>query len=105
MRVKKTNGVLTENDVETANEFNKAFQSVFVNEDRQEVTDFDIDYNGPFVEDVEVTVGMVKDLLKRTNVHKAMGPDDIHPKLLQECHRELALPVTLIIKKSFNVNI
>lgn len=102
MRVKKRNDVMTENDEETANEFNRAFQSVYVNEDRQEVPDFDINYNGPLIKDVEVTVGMVKNLLKQTNVHKAMGPDDIHPKLLQECHKELALPIALIIKKSIN---
>ena len=32
LRVKKSNGMMTLNDAEMANELNKAFQSVFVNE-------------------------------------------------------------------------
>lgn len=32
LRVKKQNVLMTENDVETANEINRAFQSVFVGE-------------------------------------------------------------------------
>ena len=105
MRVKKSNGDITKSDEETANEFNRAFQSVYVKENLSEIPDFNIDYNGPKIEDVEVTVGMVDDLLKKTNVHKAMGPDDIHPKLLHECHSELAIPITIIIKESLNTGL
>ena len=100
MKVRKGNGTLTENDQETANEFNKAFQSVFVQEDTSNLPDFRINRETPIIEEIEVTVSMVDTLLKSTNANKAMGPDDIHPRLLKECHSELAKPITVIIGES-----
>ena len=99
MRVIDNDGRMTENDAETANEMNKAFQSVFVSESETgDTPSLDHEYFGPTIEDVLVTVERVDKLLKGVNIHKSMGPDGIHPRLLKECHAELAIPITDIIK-------
>ena len=102
LRVRNSNGVTTQSDLQTANEMNKAFQSVFIQEDDLNVPGFDIGYNGPVIEDIDVDVVTVKELLKKTNGNKAKGPDGIHPRLLSECYNELALPATFLIRKSLD---
>ena len=101
-KVRKSNGELSRNDKETANTFNKAFQSVYVTEDDVNLPDFTIDEEVPILEEIEVTESMVDNLLKKTNPNKAMGPDGVHPKILKECHSELAKPITIIIKESLS---
>ena len=56
LRVKKSNGLMTESDVETANELNQAFQSVFVNESNLDVPEFGERYNGTLLENIEIDV-------------------------------------------------
>ena len=41
-------------------------------------------------------------LLRGINPNKAMGPDNIHPRVLKKCHNELSEPVTIIIRESFS---
>ena len=98
MQVRKRNGYPIKNDIEMANEFNKAFQSVFVQEDTTNLSDFSLDRDAPIIEDLVVTESMVDNLLKCKNVNKAMGPDDIHPMLLRECHSELASQLCLLFR-------
>ena len=54
LRVRKQNGETTKTDVETANEMNKAFQSVFIQEDVNNIPEFDIGYHGPITGDIDV---------------------------------------------------
>lgn len=92
------------NDKETANEFNKAFHSVFIKElDGELPNPDDVPEQVPKLEDLTVTELEGQNMLKSLNVDKAMGPDNIHPKLLQECHKELALPVLILINRSVYV--
>lgn len=104
LRVRNGNGVTTQSDLETANVMNSAFQSVFINED-DEIPEFDVGYRGPGIENVEFDLDTVKELLKKTNGNKAKGPDGIHPRLLRECSSELAVPVSLIIRKSLDLGL
>ena len=100
MQLRKRNGMMTENDKETADEFNKGFQSVFVKENAGQLPEMEFNYNGPLLENIDVEVREIEKLLKETNPNKAMGPDNIHPRLLKECHSELAVPVQMIIQES-----
>ena len=102
LRVRKLNGEISKTDVETGNEMNNAFHSVFIREDVNSIPEFDIGYHGPIIEDIDVHLDTVKELLKNTNGSKSMGPDGIHPRLLSEGYNELALPVFLIIRKSLD---
>ena len=101
-RIRNERGELTSNDQETAEVFNKSFQSVFVIEDRQNVPEPTVNFGGNLLEDIDVNLGTIEKLLKNINVNKAMGPDGLHPRCLNECSKELAMPVRLIVRKSLD---
>ncbi|GAB0191020.1 mitochondrial enolase superfamily member 1 [Grus japonensis] len=49
------------------------------------------------------TVGedQVREYLRNLKVHKAMGPDEVHPQVLRELADEVARPLAIIIEKSW----
>ena len=60
LRIKKRNGMMTEDDFDTANILNRAFRSVFVKENAMKpIPSLNLDYNGPVIEDIEVDLEMV----------------------------------------------
>ncbi|NWZ98260.1 PO11 protein, partial [Nesospiza acunhae] len=53
--------------------------------------------NGPPIIQEET----VKELLKCLDVHKSMGPDGIHPRVMRELANELAKPLSIIYQQSW----
>lgn len=52
MRERKDDGQVTINYLETANDFNKGFQSVFIRESEEELSPFNFFYIGPVLDNI-----------------------------------------------------
>ena len=99
VKLQRDKGGYTETDEQICEEFNKAFQTVFTVEDTP-VPQIVQEVDGGAVEDIIITVGEVKRLLKELDPHKAAGPDKIATFVLKECADQLAIPLTFIFQKS-----
>ena len=83
-----------------ANVFNQFFCSVFNKriDNLSSIPGHGCDYSTVFplhlINDLICTPSEVAKLLKSLNVNKACGPDGVSPRLLKECHVELAPHLT-----------
>ena len=73
---------VAQSDLEKAEEFNGQFTDVFSkNEHTQDPL---LDRSAPFMNDIVVSKDRVIELLKGLNPSKALGPDELHPRVLKE---------------------
>ena len=77
---------LAQSDFEKASEFNGQFTDVFTKSEHSQVPL--LDRSAPFMEDIVVTKEGVTKLLKGLNPSKALGPDELHPRVLKELATE-----------------
>ena len=70
-----------------ASEFNSQFTDVFTKSEHSQVPL--LDRSVPFMENIVVTKEGVAKLLKGLNPSKALGPDELHPRVLKELATEL----------------
>ena len=78
--LKRKNGKgVAQLDLEKAEEFNGQFTDVFKLLDRSE----------PFMNDIVISKDGIIKLLKGLNPSKALGPDELHPRVLKELATEL----------------
>jgi hypothetical protein len=100
-RVQKSDGSLSESDLETANILSNFFESVFV----KESPSLPHTIHRPYVQDSLETVILNENLLLeemyRINVNSAPGPDNITAKTLKFCADALVQPLLHIFKLSF----
>ena len=61
-----------------------------------------IDRSAPFMEDIVVTKEGVTKLLKGLNPSKALGPDELHPRVLKELATELGLVFAHLFQQSID---
>ena len=86
--MKKRNGSgIAQSEFEKAEEFNGQFSDVFTKSEYKQVPL--MDRSAPFMHDIVVTKEGVTKLLKGLNPSKALGPDELHPRVLKELAMEL----------------
>ena len=86
--LKKRNGSgIAQSEYEKAEEFNGQFSDVFTKSEYKQVPL--MDRSAPFMHDIVVTKEGVTKLLKGLNPSKALGPDELHPRVLKELAMEL----------------
>ena len=84
---KRSGGGVAQSASEKAAEFNGQFTYVFTKSEYSQVPL--LDRSAPFMEDIVVTKERVTKLLKGLNPSKALGPDELHPRVLKELATEL----------------
>ena len=81
--MKKRNGSgIAQSEFEKAEEFNGQFSDVFTKSEYKQVPL--MDRSAPFMHDIVVTKEGVTKLLKGLNPSKALGPDELHPRVLKD---------------------
>jgi hypothetical protein len=85
--LKTKQGTEAESDFEKAEALNTQFSSVFTNTKFDQVP---LQNSTTKMEDIKITPQGVLKILKGINPNKAMGPDEIHPKILKELASELS---------------
>ena len=78
---KRNGGGVAQSESEIAAEFNGQFTDVFTKSEYSQVPL--LDRSAPFMEDIVVTKEGVTKLLKGLNPSKALGPDELHPRVLK----------------------
>jgi ribonucleases P/MRP protein subunit RPP40 len=91
-------------DKDIAEALNKFFASVFTREDLSNIPSKLKETNAS-LNTVNITAGKIVNKIKNLRADSAAGPDGIHPRLLKEACFELALPLTIIFRRSLEENV
>ena len=99
LKRKNGNGV-AQSDLEKAEEFNGQFTDVF-NKNEHTMVPL-LDRSAPFMNDIAVSKDGVIKLLKGLNPSKALGPDELHPRVLKELATELGPAFAYLFQQSID---
>ena len=78
------------------------FTSVFTKEDLNDIPEFNANYNGHYIINIQFSEKNIEEILKALKVTKSPGPDNIHPRILKEPADVLAKPLYLLFRKSID---
>ena len=96
--LRSPDGTMVHDNLEMSNKFVTAFSAVFVAGEPTEPHPHEV-FDGR-MDNIVVTYDKVLAVLSSLSETSSPGPDGIHPSLLKNCAAAVALPLTLIIKKS-----
>ena len=99
--LKRKNGKgVAQSDVEKAEEFNGQFTDVFNKNEHTQVPL--LDRSAPFMNDIVISKDGVIKLIKGLNPYKALGPDELHPRVLTELATELGPVFAYLFQQSMD---
>ena len=97
--LKEDEELVSASEIEQAEEFNGQFTDVFNKNDHSEVPF--LSRSAPFMDDVVSNEGVTK-RLTGLNPSKALGPDELHPRVLKELATELGPVFAHLFQKSLD---
>ena len=101
--LKRKNGKgIAQSDLEKAVEFNGQFTDVFNKNEHTQVPL--LDRSVPFMNDIAVSKDGVIKLLKGLNPSKALGPDELQSRVLEELATELGPVLAHLFQQSINTS-
>ena len=101
----KDNGILKDSPQDKAEILNKQFSSVFSTDNPSDFPtpkSWQKNLHIPDINDIQISVDGVLKLLNDLNIHKAMGPDELHPRVLKQLAPTIAPILQLIFQKSID---
>ena len=81
---------------------NTFFTSVFTREGLNDIPEFNANYNGHCIINIQFSEKDIEKILKALKVTKSSGPDNLHPRILKELANVLAKPLYLLFRKSID---
>ena len=102
-RLRKKNGDYTTSDLDTAETLAEQYNSAFTKEELSNLPNIpNKDLLTHKLTSFKLEQEDVLKVLKGLNPNKSTGVDNIHPRILKEAAQQIALPITIIAKKSLN---
>ena len=99
----RADGSVASTDMEKAQTLADFFNSVFCKEDgSSDIPVLNPSYEGPVLEDIEISAAMVESKLKRLKPASSPGPDQVHPKVLMELAASLSAPLSALYRSSLS---
>ena len=92
-------------DNEKANMLAEYFCSVYTREPEDDVPEGNIHTDSEPLCAIQITEREVMKILEHLKPNKSAGPDNLHPKILKECAKEIAVPLTVIYLRSLETGI
>ena len=101
--LRDSSGELESRDSVKAGILNSFFGSVFTREDpASAIPTLSIDGAIPELSDIEISPSKVMSRLDALNPCSSPGPDEIHPRVLQETQRTICVPLAMLFRKSLD---